>query len=170
MQPRREVRRFADDVALLRFTRADEFAHDHETGGETDADFVMDAGGDQLRDGTDQGKRRPHRIFGIGLARLRIAEINQNAVAHILGDIASKACDHLGDALVVVGDDLAQIFRIEARRERRRADKIAEHHRDLSPFSRCGSSWRSRLRCGHCDRRRRGRGLTKAYAALRTKP
>ena len=36
LQPRREVRRLADDLLLLRRTLADQFAHDHEAGGDPD--------------------------------------------------------------------------------------------------------------------------------------
>jgi hypothetical protein len=78
--------------------------------------------------------------------RLGIAEINQHAVAHILGDKTAKAANGVGDAAVVGTDDLAQILGIEARRQRRRADQVAEHHRQLPP-----------LRLGGGVRRRRSR-------------
>ena len=41
---------------------------------------------------------------------------------------------------VIGADDLAQILGIEPRRERGRADEIAEHHRQLAPFGL--ASWR----------------------------
>src|SRR6516225_273279 len=66
--------------------------------------------------------------------RLRIAEIDEHTVAHILGDKAAKAGDDVGDAAMVGADDLAQILGIEARRQRRRTDQIAEHHRQLPPL------------------------------------
>ena len=34
--------------------------------------------------------------------------------------------------LLIGRNDLAQVFRVHARRERRRADQVGEHHRDLS--------------------------------------
>jgi hypothetical protein len=34
-------------------------------------------------------------------------------------------------------DDLAQVLRIEALRQRRRADQVAEHHGQLAPLSLC---------------------------------
>ena len=66
--------------------------------------------------------------------RLRIAEINQYAIAHVVGDKAVEPGDNFGYSVVICGDDLAQIFGIEPRRKRGRADQIAEHHRQLSAF------------------------------------
>ena len=132
LQPRREVRRLADDVALLRLAGADQFADDDQAGGDADADLVAAVGDDSCATASISASAGAHRIFGVGLAGLGIAEIDQHAVAHIFGDIAAEAGDHLGGAFVVGGDDLAQIFRIEPGRERGRADQIAEHHRELA--------------------------------------
>jgi hypothetical protein len=51
---------------------------------------------------------------------LRIAEIDQDTVAHVLGDKAVKPGDGLGDRAVVVADQLAQILRVMTGRERGR--------------------------------------------------
>jgi hypothetical protein len=67
--------------------------------------------------------------------RLRIAEINENAVAHVFGDKAVEMAHGIGGGAVIRGDDLAQILRIELRRQRGRADQIAEHYRQLAAFS-----------------------------------
>jgi hypothetical protein len=80
--------------------------------------------------------------------RLGIAEIDQHAIAHILGDKAAKASDGVGDAAMVGADDLAQILGVEAGGQRRRTNQIAEHHGQLAPL--CpGGNW---------TRRRRGLG------------
>src|SRR6516162_8796854 len=71
--------------------------------------------------------------------RSRVAEIDQNAVAHVPTDEAVERGDHPGDGPVICGDDLAQILGIEARRQRCRANKITEHYRELSAF---GIGWR----------------------------
>jgi hypothetical protein len=42
--------------------------------------------------------------------RPRLAEIDQNAVAHILGDKPVEAPDDIGDSAVIGGDDLSQIL------------------------------------------------------------
>jgi hypothetical protein len=75
----------------------------------------------------------------------RVAKIDQRAVAHVIRDKAIEPGDDYGDGAMIRGDDLAQILGIEPRRERGRADQIAEHNRELPPFG----SWHSRnlLRC-----------------------
>ena len=82
-------------------------------------------------DRVDDREPGARRALGVVLMRLGIAEINQHAVAHILGDKTAKAADGVGDAAVVGADDLAQILGIEARRQRRRTDQVAEHHGHL---------------------------------------
>ncbi len=67
--------------------------------------------------------------------RLRVAEIDQHPVAHVLGDKPGEAGDSVGDAAVVSPNDLAQILRIETRRQWRGADQIAEHDGKLAPLS-----------------------------------
>jgi hypothetical protein len=71
--------------------------------------------------------------------RARIAEIDQHAVAHVFCDKAIEPGDDLGDGAVIGGDNLAQIFGVEARREFGRAEQVAEHYRELPAFG-CGGS------------------------------
>src|ERR1700756_5770049 len=66
--------------------------------------------------------------------RLGIPEINQHAVAEVLGDKARIATDNFADAAVIGAEYLTQIFRIVARRQWCRADQIAEHYRELAPL------------------------------------
>ena len=88
----------------------------------------------QSADRLDDRQPGAHRPLGIVLMRLRIAEIDQHAVAHVFGDKAVEAADRLGDRVVVGADQLAQILRVKTGRERGRADQIAEHHRQLPAF------------------------------------
>jgi hypothetical protein len=69
------------------------------------------------------------------LVRLRIAEIYQHSVAHILGDEPTEPDDGLGHVYLIEDDHLAQILRVEPYRERRRPDEVAEHDRELPPLS-----------------------------------
>ena len=79
----------------------------------------------------------PHRALGVVLMRLRIAEIGEHAVAHVLGDEpAERAATISATAAVIGADDLAQILGIEPGRERGRADEIAEHDRELAALGR----------------------------------
>ena len=75
-----------------------------------------------------------HRTLGIFLMRLRIAEIAQHAVAHIFGDKAAQTGDLLSDRRMVGADHLAQVLGVKPRRQRGRADQIAEHDGQLPPL------------------------------------
>ncbi len=169
LQPRGEVRRLADDVALLHLARSEQFADHDEAGGDADA-HLMAAFGEKLVYGIDQREARAHRVFDVNFMRFGIAEIHQHAVAHIFGDVAAEATDHPGRAFVVCGDHVAQIFRIKLCRERRRADEIAEHHRDLAALGRgCGARYGWRHGRGEICRRGNWRGFAELGTALRAK-
>jgi hypothetical protein len=69
----------------------------------------------ELRHPIDQRQPASSGALGIVLVRLRIAEINQDAVAHIAGAKPAKARDNLCDAAMIGPDDPAQILGIEPR-------------------------------------------------------
>ena len=161
LQARGEVRRFADDVALLRLAGADQLTDHNQAGGDADPHLML---GKSLRDSFDQRERGAHGIFGVGFVRFRITEIDQHAIAHIFGDIAAEASDDVGRAFVISGDDLAQIFRIELGGQRRRADQIAKHHGELAALGRRGGARHRR-----CRRRRGSGSFAELAAALRAK-
>ena len=138
LQPGGEVRRLADDPALLRGALADQIADHGEPGGDAEPHAQI-LPRRQSADRLDHRQPGAHRPLGIVLMRLRIAEIDQHPVAHVLGDKAVEAADRLGDGAVVGADQLAQILRVKTRRQRRRADEVAEHHRQLPAF---GVDWR----------------------------
>jgi hypothetical protein len=89
--------------------------------------------------GVNESKAGPHRLLGVVLVRLRVAEVHQHPIAHVIGDEAVEAGDRIGDAAVIGADDLAQVLGVQARRQRRRADQITEHHGELPAFGTCGS-------------------------------
>ena len=90
------------------------------------------AGVSSPRQRLDQREPGPDRPLGLVLVRLRPAEIGEHAVAHVLGDVTRPALDHLGAAFLIGADHLAHVLGIEPRRQRGRADQIAEHHRQLA--------------------------------------
>src|SRR5215469_11519893 len=63
--------------------------------------------------------------------RAGITEVDQEPVTDIPSYKASKRVDDRGSGFVVAGDQVAQIFRIEPRRQRGGTHEIAEHHREL---------------------------------------
>jgi hypothetical protein len=88
----------------------------------------------QLRHPTDQRQPASRGAFGVVLVRLRIAEINQDAVAHVAGDKPAKTLDNLCDTAMIGADDPAQILGIEPRRQGHRPDQVAKNHRQLAPL------------------------------------
>lgn len=85
----------------------------------------------QGHNGINKRDPRRHGTLGVVLSRQRIAEIDQDPIAHVFGDKAVEAADRGGDAAMIGADHIAQILGIELRRERRRADQIDKHDRDI---------------------------------------
>src|SRR5262245_35379651 len=81
---------------------------------------------------------------------LGIAEVDQEPVAHITGEIAVEAADLLGAGLLIGQDHLAQVFGVEFLGERGGAYQITEQHRQLPPlgFGRCRARLLSGVRLG----------------------
>ena len=79
----------------------------------------------------NQLKPRSHPLC-IVLVGLGVTQIDQHPVPHVLRYEATEALHGLSDALLVGRNDLAEVFRVHARRERCRADEVREHHRDLA--------------------------------------
>jgi hypothetical protein len=79
----------------------------------------------------DQFEPCPDRPLGIVLMGLRIAKVHEDAVAQILCHEPIEAVHNLGDAFVIGRNNLAQVLWVHAGGERRRTDKVREHHRDL---------------------------------------
>jgi hypothetical protein len=146
LQPGGQVRRVADDAALLSLSRAQEIADHHDPGRDPNPHVQRRAGkGLKLRRGLDDRKPSSHCALGVVLVRLRIAEIGKHSVAHVLGDDAPIALDQVRAALVISPDDLAHILGIEPSRHRCRTYEIAEHHRQLTAL---GGVLRLRLGLG----------------------
>ncbi len=126
----REVRRLADDTALLRFAGPDKVPDHHQAGGNPNP-HLYGLRSRERSNRIDQREAGPNGTLGVILMRLRIAEINQHAVAHIFRDEAPEAAHSIGDARLIGRNDLAQVLRVHACGERRRTNKVHEHHGDL---------------------------------------
>jgi hypothetical protein len=92
--------------------------------------------GDKLRRGLDKCEPGLDGALGVMFVSLGIAEIRKNAVAHVFGDETAVTLDHSRATTMVCADDFPQVLRIEPRRQGGRAHEIAEHHRELTAFSR----------------------------------
>ena len=65
-------------------------------------------------------------LLGIVLARVRIAEIDQVAVAEMSRDEFTKRLDRLDDTRVIGAYEFIEVFRIKTRAQCGRTDQIAE--------------------------------------------
>jgi hypothetical protein len=55
-------------------------------------------------------------------------------VAYILGHESTETPDHRRNVFVVLAEHLAQFFRVKPRRNRGRADEVAEHDSETATF------------------------------------
>ena len=133
LQARGNVGRGADHRGFLRGALADQASHHHQPGGDAGARGQRLAiAGPQLADGGDRGHGGANRPLGLVLMSLRPAEIGQHAVTHELRDVTVEARDLAGNRILVAPDDLAHLFRIALRGQRRRTDEVDEQYRQLA--------------------------------------
>jgi hypothetical protein len=67
--------------------------------------------------------------------RQRIPEVDEQAIAEILRDMALKAGDHPGAGLLIGPHYLAQVFWVELAGQRRRVHQVTKQHGELAAFS-----------------------------------
>ncbi len=131
LQPRGEIGRLTDDRLLLRGALADQIADDHQPGGDSDPRLEIGGLNNEATHSVDRAQCGPDRSFSVVLMGAWIAEIDENTIAHILGDETIEPGNDFSDRAVIGADDLTQILGVKKGRERRRAHQIAEHHREL---------------------------------------
>src|SRR5262249_29948564 len=121
-----------NDRLFLRRTLADQIADDY--GAARDANSCFEFDRSEATDSFDRAQTGPYRPLGVVLMRLRVAEIHEDAIAHVLGNEPAQALHGLCKPLLIARDGLVQVYRVHARRQRRRTDKVREHHSDLAAF------------------------------------
>jgi len=67
----------------------------------------------------DQFQPRTHRLLCVVLMGLGIPKVHENPIPHVLRDEAAEALYGPCDALLIGGNDLAEVFRVHAGRESR---------------------------------------------------
>src|SRR5262249_28979653 len=92
-------------------------------------------GGVERPHGVHDRQARPDRPFRVVLARGGPAKVDEEAIAEFPGDVAAEAPDGAGGGLLVLRDEVAPLLGVELRRERRRADQVAEEDRQLPAFA-----------------------------------
>ncbi len=114
-------------------------AHHHEPGMDPQAHGqvhppLLRQAGIELPQGLHHPQPGPHRPLGIIFVRQGVAEVDEQAIAEILGDMPLKAGDHLGAGVLIGPHHLAQVFRVELAGEHRRVHQVTEQHGELAAF------------------------------------
>ncbi len=175
LQSCRQVQGFADGMTLAHLGEGEQVAHDHETAGDADAGLHRHACVHlDAAHGADELEARADRLLGGILARFRVAEVDERAVAHVAGHEATERLHRLGDAAVIGRHDLAHVLGIEARGQGGRPDQVAEQRGELAAFRVVDQ--RARWRPGGGRRRvrrrrpQRGDGLHQLLAVTKQDP
>ena len=126
-------------------------------------EHIVDVG-----DGLDDRQPRAHGALGVVLVSLRVAEVDEQAVAQVLRHVTVEALDHPGGGLLVAPEDLAPVLRIEPRRQSRRVHQIAEEHRELAALALRWPLDRPRRKRGDRLRRRHACGDPRRWAGRST--
>src|SRR4051812_6072005 len=74
--------------------------------------------------------------LGVVLVCLRIAEVDEHAVAHVLCNESFEPAHSTGNTRLIGRNDLTQILWVQTCGERRRTDKVRKHHGDLAALGR----------------------------------
>ena len=140
-QPGGQIGYLAQNLRVV--SRSDQVTHDHEAGGDAYPDLKR-LRALQATDAFDQGQAGSHGLLGIIFMSVRVTKIDQDTVTDAAGHEAAEPGHDFCNAPVVSPDDFAKVFNIEMYGQRSRADKVAEHHRDVAALGerRTGQAWR----------------------------
>src|SRR5262249_34934142 len=113
LQARSEVRRLANDAALLRLPRPGEIANTHQPRRKSDTGLKGNARPERAHR-CDQFEPRPYGPLRVVLMGLRITKVHEDAIPHISGDEPAEVVHGLGDAFLIDRNDLSQVLRVHA--------------------------------------------------------
>ena len=98
--------------------------------------------------GLDDPQPGPHRPLGVIFVRQGVAEVDQEPIAEVLGDMPLEAGDHFGAGGLIGLHHLAQLFRVKLAGQCGGVHQVTEQHGELTAFGvrgpRCGW-WRGHL-------------------------
>jgi hypothetical protein len=78
---------------------------------------------------------RPHGPLGLVLVGYGVAEVDQQPITQVLGNVAVIALDHSGAALLIRLHQLAQLFGVKLFGEGSGTYEVTEHHGELAALS-----------------------------------
>ena len=114
LQLRRQVWRLADRNMLPCVAGPQLLADDNQPGGDADARPKGHVGsGLQRADRVEDGEAGAHGLLGVMLMSRRVAEIDEHAIAQVLGDKSVKSRHHIGDHFVEGGDQIAHVLGVK---------------------------------------------------------
>jgi hypothetical protein len=129
---------------------------DPQANGEVHTPLPRQAG-IELAHGLDHPQPGSHGPLCIIFVCQGVAEIDEQAITEILGDMPVKAGNHLGAGVLIGPYDLAQLFRVELAGEHSRVHQVTKQHGELAAFGvrrrRDDWGWRDAGRLG-CRRSR----------------
>ena len=131
LEVRCTVRRLADERFHLAQRYQDVAARDSDT--DIEGGLV---GGIRDTDGADDGECGPHCPLCIVFMGVRISEQRLDAIAEFVRNEAADLTDRLLAGFVIAFRDVVEILELERAGERRRADDVAEQHRQVSALCR----------------------------------
>ena len=95
---------------------------------------LLGQAGIQWSHGLHDAQPGPHGALGIIFVRLRIAKVDEQTIAEILGDMPLKTGDHLGAGLLIGPHHLTQLFWVEPAGKHRRIHQVTKEHGELATF------------------------------------
>jgi hypothetical protein len=90
--------------------------------------------------GVEDAQTSPDGPLSIIFMGLRIAKVYQQTITQILGNMPSKALDHLDTGRLIGQDNLTQVFRVELAGEASGVGEVTEQHCELAAFG-VGRTW-----------------------------
>jgi len=109
-----KVRRLSDHRLLLCRSCSDQVADHNEAGRDADTNLQGRTGiRGKLRNRLDQTEPGANSALSIMFMRLGVAEIGENAVAHVFGDKPAIALDEVGAAAMIAAYNPTQVFGVK---------------------------------------------------------
>ena len=149
MQAGGDVRRLAEGQLFVP-RPAPDLAHHHLTrmDAETHSELypvLLRQAGIEWSHGLYHPQPGPHGPRGVIFVRLGPAEVHEQAIAEILGDVSVIAGDHLRAGVLIGPHHFAQLFGVELAGQDGRVHQIAKQHGELPAFGVWGvRRWRRR--------------------------
>jgi hypothetical protein len=95
---------------------------------------LLPQAGVELRHGFHHAQPSPHGPLRVIFVRPGIAEVDEQAITEILGDMPLKAGDHRGTGRLIGTHHFAQLLRVELAGEGGRVHQVTEQHGELAAF------------------------------------